>query len=274
MTIGENEAGNTEVSPEVEASTEGNPEVETQDIQTSETKEEDAIRTELETLRKEKEDLLNELKTHRATRSLDDRSINEIRKLVSRVEEKQTARLDALAEIIEARALSETEAYSEPQKPKSLSYKERMQEIDKKYQSTEAEFQTQRVKGIATEILKLTKPLNLELDKSEELSKAYIKWLERDYEGALNFVKETVTKMTEKKNNPVEDERDKKIAELEKRLAKAEALAKGELNSETGLPRGAAKDDKTIKENYRNNPNDPVAYREFKRRWEETGGKF
>lgn len=209
----------------------------------------DAIQSELEQARKDNENLRNELKnqTQAAQKHSKDSQKwqSEVSTINSRIDS-VTARFDALAEAIEE-AISirdTTETYEERNPQRRTSYKEKLQALEKdKPDSSHIALQAHQ-KEVANEIINLLQPHQIEFDKSKEFREAYNEWRFGNFDEALVLVKEKVQEMEIKKSDEKEaklESDEEKFERMYQERRKKEMIEKGELNPETGLPTGGAK---------------------------------
>lgn len=107
-----------------------------------------------------------------------------------------------------------------------------------------------------------------ENDSVAEIYDALIEGKTYKAERILGKLERTKTTDTKEKKVESEEERINKLVE-EKLLQKMQE--KGMLESETGGPSGASPDDEQIRKNFRENPTNPKAYREYHAYLDRTG---
>jgi len=199
-----------------------------------------SLEAELEKTRQELENARREAKAHQRNVSKKDTEVQAQRK----IQESLGMRMDLLTDMIaEVMDKSESPDYEDkPQQRKSDVYKQRMAEAKKSEVDAVTKTQEALIKTHANEIIQLTSPKGLELDKSPELLKAYNKWLTGDYEGAVEEVKSVMDKTTEVKEvvNQMSEEQFEKMYQ-ERR--KKERIESGELDAETGKPKAGSMGD-------------------------------
>lgn len=178
--------------------------------------------------------------------------------------DKLELKIDTMAEIMEANLFRETEEIEPQKKP---TYKERVKEKESLRQTESNQTVDQYTTRIAAEIAQLTKSAGIE-DNDERLTKAENKWFRKDYDGALEEVRK-VTKEVEKKEP--EESFETKFERAYQERRKKERLDSGELNAETGQPNTTSANVAQIRKNYRDNPHDPKAVKEYLE-WKRGGG--
>ena len=185
-------------------------------------------------LEKELDKWQKEAKAHQKTASKKAQEADNFKQF----QESINQRIDILAEIVE-QEVTKKEDYEEP-KSKAPSYKERVQETESQRKVNTTTEQQKYENRVASEILKLITPLNMEFDKAEETKIAYLHWRAGDIDEALEEVKKVVTKVSESKKNEVDYNDPKVRTEWFKEESKKLLIENNELNTDVSQPTGAA----------------------------------
>lgn len=219
---------------------------EVQEVEQPAPKSLEEVMSELEQTRQELGKWQTEAKAHQKTASKKDAEAKRWQNEITTLRDEFKTQFELVAEMLEEQRAA-PEYGEEPKQRKS--YKE---ERAKRMGDPVAREATQ----VANEIKAIEKELGIEFDKSKESREAYLKWMEgvnynnpSKFREALDLMKEVKETMTEAKSKETEEERINRLVEekLQERL-KAERkkrIDNGELDAETGKPKGAAVDDKS-----------------------------
>lgn len=169
-------------------------------------------------------------------------------------------KFDALLDHLDSQAASQidTDEYGEqPRKPQQRpSLKETVASKTKSLKTPEQMAQETHFKEVSDEIMAIQKEIGIDFKESEnpEEERVYTLFVSGNPDKALKIARGLKEKMAEANNgnkvNPVEDERDKKIKELEAEIERQKKIQSGELISEKGQPSGAALQFRQIEEKY------------------------
>jgi len=195
----------------------------------------DSLRSELENSRKDIEKWKNLADTHSKSAGklgLDLREARVVRKNLNLLGTKVETLTQMVADIMDSMGTEELE--EKPKKRRSEEYLQAIREKEKDLKLSEADIEKQRTLGVANQIISLTQPTGMELDKAPELREAYIRWLSGDYDNALEEVKKVVGETKPRKSETEAELRER----LKKELKKEILQEMGATETETGQPKG------------------------------------
>lgn len=206
----------------------------------------EALKTEFEAYKeatqKEIEKWQTEAKAHQKTASKKAQDAQDFKSF----QESVTARIDTLAEIVEESFTKRQEEEDESPKERKTNYREKVKQHDESLKTNVNQTMQQQVQSKASEIVRLTNPLKLELDQSPELQGAYVKWLEGLSSQDLSKIDESVEevrKVVSKMSEAMETSKDSKVENetaMRERIEKEVMEKHGLLNTETGQPSGTS----------------------------------
>lgn len=181
----------------------------------------ESLKAELENTKKDLDKWMNEAKANRSGMSTLTKKVNDYKALNTKVDTMATMLADLMDNI------PNEEDGDKPKSKKGAEYLSRIQKQSEELTKTEREEQERYIRGVGKQIFDLTNGAGMDLKDSAELRGAYVKWLEGDFDGALEETKKTLTS----KPRETEEEKRKKWIEEGKRQA---LEGSGSLNTDTG----------------------------------------
>ena len=223
------------------------------------------LASQLEGLKRELEDARNEAKAHQRNVSKKEEELQ-----AAKAQTTRNAGIDSRLEILTTMVadMMDKEPFEEegqPKKRRSEEYLAKLEEVTKQSKQQADEISKQKHQQIVDEVLRQLNSAGLDAKAMETLEFATAEnlFLKGKPEEGLEEVKKIVMTKTEAKKETKEspEEIKKRIRE---EVRKEILIERGELEAETGQPSVVNTRIEQIRKSYRENPNDPKAYREYR----------